>query len=73
MALPGLPPGWTVTKSLEEVPATNAGTAYSSAPFMRWTFIGRDDGGNWRCASGAEEDCYNQLLSAFQSNIQVTP
>jgi hypothetical protein len=71
MAFAALPAGWTVTKSLEEVPATNAGTPYSSAPFMRWTFIGRDAGGNWRCASGSEEDCYSQLATAFQSGNQV--
>jgi hypothetical protein len=68
-----IPASWTITKTLEEVPATNAGTAYSSAPFMRWTYICTDENGDYVCASGAEEDCQAQALTMYQSSLQANP
>jgi|PlaIllAssembly_1097288.scaffolds.fasta_scaffold00028_25 hypothetical protein len=67
-----IPADWTITKTLEEVPATNAGTAYSSAPFVRWTYICTDENDQFVCASGSEPDCEAQALSMFQSQTQVT-
>jgi hypothetical protein len=68
-----IPADWTITKTLEEVPPTNIGTAYSSAPFMRWTYICTDENGQYVCSSGSEEDCQNQALTMFQSSLQVSP
>lgn len=67
-----IPADWKITKTLEAVPATNAGTAYSSAPFMRWTYICTDEIGQYVCSSGSLEDCESQALSMFQSQTQVT-
>lgn len=73
MTLPELPPGWTVTKTLETVPDPNAGTPAASGGFVRWTYICTDENAQFVCASGSEADCYNQAQSAAQSRTQQQP
>jgi hypothetical protein len=69
----GLPPGWHTERVLENVPNPNFGTPYGQTYFTRWTYLGFDDAGTMLAASGAEEDCYNQLLSMAQSSLQQQP
>jgi hypothetical protein len=68
-----LPPGWTVTGQVENVPNPNFGTPYGQNFFARQTYICTDDRGDFVCASGSEDDCNNQAQTAAQSRTQQQP
>jgi len=68
-----LPPGWTITKTLEEVPNPNFGTPYGQNYFVRWTYICRDENNQFVCASGSEDDCNSQAQAMAQSRTQRQP
>lgn len=68
-----LPPGWTITPTLEEVPNPNTSGPGSGLFFTRWTYICTDDSGSYVCASGALEDCESQALSMAQARTQQQP
>ncbi len=67
-----LPPGWTVTGSDEAVPNPN-GPDFALPYFVRKTYICTDENGQYVCASGSEDDCNNQALTAAQSRTQQQP
>jgi hypothetical protein len=68
-----LPPGWTITESIEEVPNPNFGTVFGYPFFTRKTFICTDENGQFVCASGSDQDCESQALSMAQSRTQQLP
>jgi len=41
--------------------------------FDRWTWICRDERGQYVCASGTEHDCESQALSMAQARTQKRP
>lgn len=68
-----LPPGWTITPTLEVVPNPNKSGPGSGDFFSRWTYICTDENGQYVCASGALEDCQAQALTMAQSHTQQQP
>jgi hypothetical protein len=70
---PGLPPGWVMTKVLENVPNPNFGTPYGQTYFTRWTYITTDENGQFVCASGADTDCCAQSHAMAEQRTQQQP
>ena len=69
-----LPPGWVVTKVLEDVPNPNFGsTVFGNTYFTRWTYICTDENNQFVCASGGESDCYNQAQAMAEQRTQRLP
>jgi hypothetical protein len=68
-----LPPGWLVTESIEVLPNPNTEGPGSGPFFSRRTFTGTDENGQFVCASGSEDDCNTQALTAAQSRTQRRP
>jgi len=60
-----LPPGWSITKTLDFVPDPNAATLPAAAGpgFMRWTYICTNHLGAFVVSDGSEDACYQQALS----------
>lgn len=74
MVQPVLPPGWTVTRTLENVPNPNYGqTIYGNTFFTRWTYLATDENGQLVAASGDESDAYNQARAIAEQRTQRAP
>lgn len=67
-----LPPGWVITKTLEEVPNPNI-PQFALPGFVRWTYICTDQNNQFVCASGSEDDCINQAQAMAESRTQQQP
>lgn len=63
MTHPALPAGWTMVQSTEVVPPPPGIQPF----FVRPTWNGYNAKGEWVSGSQSEDDCYNQLISRYQS------
>jgi len=70
MTIQTLPPDWSVTTAVEQVPAPiDIGQSAPRRYFSRWTTTVRDEHGNYVAASGDQQDAISQAISILQADL----